>query len=112
VGQSSHPPLDILDPHPQSPAGWPPSLHLYVFFQKMRFWVRVERFSGRPSLNTPCFPDVEQGFAQGVESTPSHLSARPCYLTPAPAIAVTGPASSLARCWVRQLRGLGHCFLL
>uniref|UniRef100_A0A8C0R9I6 GRAM domain containing 1B n=1 Tax=Canis lupus familiaris TaxID=9615 RepID=A0A8C0R9I6_CANLF len=37
VGQSSHPPLDILILTPQPPAGWPHSLHLYVFFQKMRF---------------------------------------------------------------------------
>ncbi|XP_043337107.1 protein Aster-B isoform X2 [Cervus elaphus] len=47
-----------LHPLPSSPnfqQGWPHSPPPLVFFQKMRFWVREEHFSGRPSFHAPAF---------------------------------------------------------
>lgn len=76
-----------------TPAGWPyslPSLSLLPedAFESQRsvFWKAI--------FPHPCIPDVSQGFALGVESLLSHLSAPPRYLTPAPAI-VMGSASHL-----------------
>ncbi|XP_027435788.1 protein Aster-B isoform X3 [Zalophus californianus] len=50
VGQSSHPPLDILDPHPPTSSRLAPLPPPLCFLPEDAFWVRVERFSGRPSL--------------------------------------------------------------
>uniref|UniRef100_A0A4W2C9U9 GRAM domain containing 1B n=1 Tax=Bos indicus x Bos taurus TaxID=30522 RepID=A0A4W2C9U9_BOBOX len=47
-----------LHPLPSSPnfqQGWPRSPPPLVFFQKIRFWVREEHFSGRPSFHPPAF---------------------------------------------------------
>lgn len=101
MGQSSHLPLDIdiLDPHPPTSSRLALLPSTSVFFQKMHFESKRSVF-WKAIIQRPCFPDVEQEFAHGVESSPSHLSAQPCYLTPAPAMAVMGPASSLSWCCV------------
>lgn len=111
MGQSSHPPLDILDPRPPKSSRLAP-IPYTCFLPEDSFWGLRGVFFWKAIFRHPCFPDVEQEFAHGVESYPPYLSAQPCYLTPAPAVAVMGLSQLPVWMFCMKLRGLGHCFLL